>query len=96
MLNGKQRSYLRGEGNSMDPLIHVGKDGVTDSVIEKADELLEDHELIKGRVLDNAPTEAREVAYELSDKTEASVVQVIGSVFLIYRRNDEEPQYNLP
>ena len=96
MLNGKQRSYLRGEGNTLDPLIHIGKDGVSESVIEQVEELLDDHELIKGRVLDNAPLESRDAAHEMADKTGADVVQGIGGVFLIYRRNEEEPQYKLP
>lgn len=96
MLSGKQRSYLRGEGNSLDPLIHIGKDGISQAVIDQVDELLDDHELIKGRVLDNAPLESRDAAHELAEKTSADVVQVIGSVFLIYRKNEEEPKYKLP
>lgn len=96
MLTGKQRSYLRGKANKFDPIIHVGKDGVTEGLIEQVDESLESHELIKGRVLKNALEETKEVVYEIAERCEADVVQVIGYVFILFRRNEEEPIYNLP
>lgn len=96
MLSGKQRSFLRAEGNKLDPIIHVGKEGVTTSLIEQVEESLIAHELIKGRVLNNSSKEARQVANLLAEKCNADVVQVIGNVFLIYRYNVEEPTYILP
>lgn len=96
MLTGKQRSYLRAQGNKLDPIIHIGKEGISQAVIGQVEEALTDHELIKGRVLKNSLEEARDVANELADKCEADVVQVIGNVFLIFRRNPEEPIYRLP
>ncbi|MGM0437156.1 MAG: ribosome assembly RNA-binding protein YhbY [Bacillota bacterium] len=95
MLTGKQRSYLRGEANELDPVIHIGKDGISESVVEQVEELLEIHELIKGRVLDNAPQGVKNTAYELAEKTDSEVVQVIGNVFIIYREDPEDSNYNL-
>mgnify|MGYP006297194781 CR=1 FL=1 len=95
MLSGKNRSYLTGEANELDPVIHIGKEGVTEAVVEQVEELLEIHELIKGRVLDNAPKGVKDVAHDLAEKTEASVVQVIGSVFVIFKTNPEESNYNI-
>ncbi len=96
MLTGKQRSYLRSQGNRFDPIIHIGKEGITTGVIEQVNKALEDHELVKGRVLKNALEEAREAAKELAGECEAEVVQVIGNVFILFKRNPEEPVYNLP
>ena len=95
MLTGKQRSYLRGEANELDPVIHIGKDGISDAVLEQVEESLDIHELIKGRVLDNAPQGVKNSAYELAEKTDSEVVQVIGNVFVIYRENPEESNYNI-
>ena len=95
MLTGKQRSYLRGEANDLNPVIHIGKDGLTEAVLEQVEELLEIHELIKGRVLDNAPNNVKTVANDLAAQTNASVVQVIGNVFVIFRADPEESDYKL-
>ncbi|SJZ93038.1 ribosome assembly RNA-binding protein YhbY [Selenihalanaerobacter shriftii] len=96
MLTGKQRSYLRGKGNQMNPIVQIGKDGINSNLVEQTDDALEARELIKVRALNNSLYTAREAADELAEECGAEVVQVIGNVFLIYRRNDEDPIYNLP
>ncbi|MFP4661356.1 MAG: ribosome assembly RNA-binding protein YhbY [Halanaerobiales bacterium] len=96
MLNGKRRSYLRGEANGLNPIIHIGKEGINQGLIEQLDEVLEKHELVKGRVLNNSLEEVKDAAHELADSTDAEVVQVIGNVFVLFRRNEEEPIYILP
>ena len=96
MLTGKQRSYLRGEANELNPIVHVGKERINQGVIEELDEALDDHELVKGRVLDNALSDVKNVAHELAEECGAEVVQVIGNVFVLFRRNQEDPIYNLP
>jgi len=50
MLTSKQRAALKAMANSLEPIIHVGKAGVTDNVIMQADEALTARELIKGTV----------------------------------------------
>ncbi|WP_027338582.1 ribosome assembly RNA-binding protein YhbY [Halonatronum saccharophilum] len=97
MLTGKQRSYLRGKANTMDPLFQIGKDGITEGVIEQVDEALEARELIKLRVLNNSLYSAREAAHELLEKCEGEFIQAIGNVFVLYRQGDKEnSRYNLP
>ena len=96
MLTGKQRSFLRGEANNLDPYVHIGKEGLNEAVYEKIDEVLDDHELVKIRVLDNSLEDINEVAHEVCNQLGAELIQVIGSVFIIFRRNMEEPVYNLP
>lgn len=95
-LTGKDRSYLRAEGHGMDPLLQIGKDGLSESTIDKTEELLTDHELIKLRVLDNNQLSAKESANKLAELTDSSVVQVIGNVALLYRENPEISGYNIP
>lgn len=96
MLTGKQRSYLRSEANGLDPYVHIGKEGLNEAVYEKIDEVLDDHELVKVRVLDNSLEDIREVADKVCEMTGAEQVQIIGNVFVIYRRNNEEPIFQLP
>ena len=52
-LTSKQRAQLRGLANTIDTIIHVGKDGIGENLIKQADDALEARELIKGRALSN-------------------------------------------
>ena len=84
-LTSKQRAQLRGMAATMDTILHVGKDGISDNLIKQADDALEARELIKGRVLENSMYTAREAVEELSVATRSEVVQVIGSKFVLFR-----------
>lgn len=95
-LNSNQRSYLTKHSHDLDPVVHVGKNGINSGVLEQAEQTLDDHELIKIRINDNAPINARECAEELAEETGAAVVQVIGSVAILYRENPEIDGYSLP
>ena len=86
-LTSKQRAQLRGLANSLDPIVHIGKDGLTDNLVKQADEALEARELIKCKVLENAMLTAREACQELSVRTRSEAVQVIGSRFVLYRQS---------
>ena len=84
-LNSRQRAQLRGLANSIDTIIHIGKDGIGDNLIKQADDALEARELIKGKVLENSMFTSREAAEELAQRTRSDVVQVIGTKFVLYR-----------
>jgi RNA-binding protein len=96
MLTGKQRAYLRKLAADADTIVHVGKNGVTDAVVAQTDEALEARELVKGRVLDNVLLSSREACDLLAQNCGAEIVQVIGSKFVLYRRNAKEPKILLP
>ena len=86
-LTSKQRAQLRGLANSIDTILHIGKDGLGDNLIAQADTALEARELVKGKVLENSLLSAREGAEALAKATRAEVVQVIGTKFVLYRPN---------
>ena len=92
-LTSKQRAQLRGLANTIDTIIHVGKDGIGENLIKQADDALEARELIKGKVLDNnIEYDARLAAEELAKATRAEVVQVIGTKFVLYRETHAKPK----
>ena len=84
-LTSKQRAQLRGLANSIDTILHVGKEGIGDNLVKQADDALEARELIKGKVLENCLLTSREAAEELAQRTRSQVVQVIGTKFVLYR-----------
>ena len=86
-LTSKQRAQLRGLASTLDTIIHIGKDGISDNLVKQADDALEARELIKGKVLENSMLTAREAAEDLAKATRSEVVQVIGTKFVLYRQS---------
>ena len=95
MLTSKQRAYLRGLANTMEAIFQVGKGGVNYALIAQVDDALRVRELIKVRVLETSPESVKEVAQAVAEGTKADVVQVIGSRFVLFRRNPKEPKIEL-
>lgn len=91
MLNSKQRAALRVIASNYETIFQIGKGGISETLISQVDDALRKRELIKLRVLDNSMYTAREAAEEIASKTGADVVQVIGSRFVIFKRNPKEP-----
>ena len=89
-LTSKQRAQLRGLANTLDTILQVGKEGITENLIKQADDALEARELIKGRVLENSMLSPREAAEELAPLTRSEVVQVIGTKFVLYRPSHDK------
>ena len=86
-LTSKQRAQLRGIANTLDTIVIIGKDGITENLIKQANDALEAREIIKCRVLENSLLTAREACAELSRLTRSEQVQVIGSKFVLYRQH---------
>lgn len=96
MLTSKQRAYLRSLANSIDTVVMVGKGGLSEQIFKTADEAITARELIKGKVLESCELSVREVADSIAKQINADVVQVIGTKFVLYRKNDDEPVIVLP
>ncbi len=86
-LTSKQRAQLRGIANSIDTIVHIGKDGISDNLVKQANDALDAREIIKCRVLENSMYTAREACDELSRLTRSEQVQVIGTKFVLYRQH---------
>lgn len=94
-ITSKQRAQLRSLAMSEDTIIQIGKGGVTDAVIESVSNALRARELVKGKVLENSMLTAREACDALSAACKAEQVQVIGTKFVLYKRNPKEPKIEL-
>lgn len=94
MLTSKQRARLRGCANKMDTILQVGKDGINHNLVRQVLDALNARELIKLRVLENSPITAREAAFQLAENTDSESVQVIGTRFVLYKRNKDKGQYD--
>ena len=90
-MTSKERAALRAKANPLEPIIQIGKEGISDNLITQIDDTLDTRELIKIRVhLDTAPESPREFADKIAAATDSDVIQVIGGVIVLYRKIDEE------
>ena len=89
MMTSKQRAEFRSQANTLETTLMVGKGGVTENVIAEADKLLEAKELVKGKVLETALMDPREVSDLICEATGADGIQVVGTKFVIYRKSEK-------
>ncbi|MBX3269974.1 MAG: ribosome assembly RNA-binding protein YhbY [Sandaracinaceae bacterium] len=95
-LRGAQKRHLRGLAHHLEPVVLVGKAGVTDALVAATDRALTDHELIKVKLPQIERAERAELILALERKTGAEVAGVAGRVAILYRRNPDEPVIQLP
>ena len=97
MITSKQRAYLKSLAITMDPILQLGKGGLTPENTASVDEALAARELIKINVLQNCLEDSRQMAETLAERTRSQVVQVIGRKIVLYREGkDDKKKIVLP
>jgi RNA-binding protein len=95
MLNSKQRAVLRSMAAQIQPIMQIGKGGVTENLVKTVSDALEARELIKLTVLENCDSDTREVADELAQATRSEVVAVIGRKVVLYRESENKKRIEI-
>ena len=90
MITGKQRSYLRKLGQELDPLVFIGKNDMTETIIRELDNLLTSRELVKVKIQEGSILDAKSTANALAEMLNADFVQAIGRKFVLYRPAPEK------
>ncbi|MBR3885774.1 MAG: YhbY family RNA-binding protein [Clostridia bacterium] len=90
MLNSKQRAKLRSLASTYEPMIIIGKDGLTDNILEQIDKQLFAHEMVKISVLDGAEKSAKEYLGEVASALNAEEVCSIGRKFVVYKMSNKK------
>jgi RNA-binding protein len=95
-MTSKQRAYLRGLANQIDPIFQIGKSGLSDNLIKQLSDALEARELIKITVLETAPSDVKSLAVKIADKTNSILIQTIGNKITLFRQNKKKSKFELP
>ena len=88
-LTSSQRKYLRKIGHHLDPIVIIGKQGVTDMLVRAVHDALEHHELVKIR-FNEFKDEKRDLAGEIERRTGSQIAGIIGHVALLYKRQQDD------
>lgn len=83
-------------GQKLEPVVMMGKEGVTPTVVQAAQEAIKKRELIKVRVLQNCLEEPEDAITMLAERADVNLVQIIGRNGLLFKRNYDKPKIELP
>jgi len=84
-LTQAQRQFLRKTAHDLAPIVHIGKNGLSDNLFGSTEIALDSHELIKVKFI-GYKEERREVAQELADRVRAELIYIIGNTAILYRQ----------
>jgi RNA-binding protein len=91
-LTGKQRRALRAMGHHLEPVVIVGQSGVTEGVLSAVTQALNDHELIKVKI-NEGPETRQEAAARMAEGTGAELVQLLGRTALLFKKREEDSEF---
>jgi RNA-binding protein len=96
-LTSAQRKYLRAKAHHLDPVVMVGKKGLTDELIGALDQALESHELVKLRFQD-CKDEKEALLEDIMQRTGCAMAGLIGHVAILFRQqqDSDKQRYDLP
>ena len=95
-LSNVQQRHLRGLAHHLKPVVLIGQHGLKDSVFEEIEIALGAHELIKVRVAAGDRDERARMIDQIIEHSAAELVQTIGHIAVLFRRNREKPKIVLP
>jgi len=88
-LTGKQRSVLKSQAQRLEPVVHVGKAGLSEAFMRQVASLLEARELIKVRLPAGSGADRRSTAAQIAQAVAAALVGVVGRNAILYRPNEK-------
>ena len=91
-LTSKKRAELRADAHQLSPLVHVGHQGLTDTLMQTLDDTLRTHELVKVALAKTTDVKPKDASHDMAERLGADVVQTIGRTCTLYRENPDLPK----
>ncbi len=95
-LTNNQKKYLRKLAHDLNPVVMIGQHGLSEAVLSELDSTMKKHELLKIKIRVDDRNKKKEMVDRIIKLSEALLVQIIGSVLVIYRPFEENPMIILP
>jgi RNA-binding protein len=87
-LTGTQRKYLRGVAHSLKPVVLIGLEGLSASVIKTIKKAFDDHELIKIK-FNKFKEEKKAYCSNIESETNSEMIGLIGNVGIFYKQHPD-------
>ncbi len=88
-LSTKYKQQLKAQAHPLNPIVYIGTNGFTDAVRKEIDRALNDHELIKIRMLETDRKVRQQLYAEICEATTAHPIQLIGKIGVLYRKSEK-------
>ena len=95
MLTPKQKRELKALASQLTIKYQIGKNEISDSLLDMLNKALTAHELIKIDVMKGCSLPIMEIAVDISNKLNAELVHFMGRVIILFRRNKENPKIKI-
>lgn len=95
MLTPKQKRELKGLASTLKTRYQIGKNEISETLVAMLDKALTAHELIKIDVMKGCSLPIMEIAIDISNKLGAEIVEVMGRVIVLFRRNKDNPKIKI-
>ena len=92
-LSSSERSFLRSQAHHLEPIVFIGKSGITDGTIEMVNKALEARELIKIKFREYKD-EKKSLSHQIATSTESNLVGIIGHTVILFRQNPNNKNQN--
>ena len=93
-LTSRQRKYLRALAHHLEPVVKIGKQGISTNLLKAIDEALNDHELIKIKFID-FKDEKQELTSKIIEETKCEIAGIIGNIAILFRESNIEEKRNI-
>jgi RNA-binding protein len=90
-LTGSARTYLRGLAHHLNPVVQLGKNGMTESFLDEVNRALDIHELIKVKFT-SFKTEKKTLSKAIAEQTRSEMLGLIGNIVILYREQHDPAQ----
>lgn len=88
-MNNTLKKNLKAQAHNLHPFILMGSKGLTPNLIAETDSALTIHELIKVKLMGEDKSERKAIADQLCTDTQAELVQIVGHIATLYRKNPD-------
>ncbi|WP_321276654.1 ribosome assembly RNA-binding protein YhbY [Thiomicrorhabdus indica] len=94
-LSNPQKKFLKGIAHNLNPMIIIGSNGVTDSLMAELETTLEHHELLKIKIAIGERDDRKKIVEHIIENTGALLVQTIGKTCVIFRQREKDSEFSL-